>query len=48
MRPALARRLLLMTLLLVSLTLFATTLGAMRLPLVNLLPSGMTCCAISG
>ncbi|HBY6285769.1 TPA: iron ABC transporter permease [Klebsiella pneumoniae] len=40
MRPALARRLLLMTLLLVSLTLFATTLGAMRLPLVNLLPSG--------
>ena len=30
MRPALARRLLLMTLLLVSLTLFATTLGAMR------------------
>ncbi len=40
MRSALARRLLLMTLLLVSLTLFATTLGAMRLPLVNLLPSG--------
>lgn len=40
MRPALARRLLLMTLLLVFLTLFATTLGAMRLPLVNLLPSG--------
>ena len=40
MRPALAPRLLLMTLLLVSLTLFATTLGAMRLPLVNLLPSG--------
>ena len=40
MRPALARRLLLMTLLLVSLTLFATTLGAMRLSLVNLLPSG--------
>ena len=40
MCPALARRLLLMTLLLVSLTLFATTLGAMRLPLVNLLPSG--------
>ena len=40
MRPALARRLLLMMLLLVSLTLFATTLGAMRLPLVNLLPSG--------
>ena len=40
MRPALTRRLLLMTLLLVSLALFATTLGAMRLPLVNLLPSG--------
>ncbi|MDQ6139197.1 hypothetical protein NMF56_12475, partial [Klebsiella pneumoniae] len=30
MRPALTRRLLLMTLLLVSLALFATTLGAMR------------------
>ncbi len=29
-----------MTLLLVALTLYATTLGAMRLPLVNLLPSG--------
>ena len=40
MRPALARRLLMMTLLLVSLTLFATTLGAMRLPLASLLPAG--------
>ena len=40
MPPAIAHRLLVMTLLLVSLTLFATTLGAMRLPLVNLLPSG--------
>lgn len=40
MRPALARRLLLMTLLLVLLTLFATTLGAMRLPLASLLPAG--------
>lgn len=40
MRPALARRLLLMTLLLILLTLFATTLGAMRLPLASLLPAG--------
>ena len=40
MRPALTRRLLMMTLLLVSLTLFATTLGAMRLPLASLLPAG--------
>ena len=40
MRPALAHRLLMMTLLLVSLTLFATTLGAMRLPLASLLPAG--------
>ncbi len=40
MPPAIAHRLLVMTLLLVSLTLFATTLGAMRLPLINLLPSG--------
>ena len=48
MRPALARRLLMMTLLLVSLTLFATTLGAMRLPLASLLPAGMRCCATSG
>ena len=40
MRPALVRHLLLMALLLVVLTLYATTLGAMRLPLVNLLPSG--------
>lgn len=40
MRPALVRHLLLMALLLVVLTLYATTLGAMRLPLINLLPSG--------
>lgn len=40
MRTHPARHLWLMTLLLIVLTLLATTLGAMRLPLASLLPSG--------
>ena len=40
MRSRPARHLWLMTLLLIVLTLLATTLGAMRLPLASLLPSG--------
>ncbi|HIH7344366.1 TPA: iron ABC transporter, partial [Klebsiella michiganensis] len=40
MRSHPARHLWLMTLLLIVLTLLATTLGAMRLPLASLLPSG--------